>query len=110
MTSRESYERYCASVGVKPMPENEWAAYSDNNHFKDVAGFFTAAAKAAQSLNNTPHDDRAINPIPHQQPQQIACRPTRTIRQRDFHARGKKQLHALLLQLQKAPAEQARQK
>jgi hypothetical protein len=103
MTSRESYEQYCASVGAKPMAEIEWNAFS-NAIVKDVAGFFCAAAKAAFELNTTPHDDRAINPKPQQEPQVVKCRPTRQIRKRNFHGRTQRRLWELL-QMEKATAE-----
>jgi hypothetical protein len=102
-TSRETYEQYCASVGVQPMAEMEWNAYNNNMRDREVAGFFCAADKAATELNRTPHDDRAINPKPQQQPQTITCRPTHVIHKRDFHGRNRRRL-ADLLHMEKAKA------
>jgi hypothetical protein len=89
---RASYEKYCYSLGVKPMPEVEWNAFTDTiSHY--VAGCHYAATVAAiSSFQREPHDDRKINPKPQPQPQYIKCRPTRCIRKRNFHGHTLKRL------------------
>jgi hypothetical protein len=110
---RESYEQFCASVGVQPMPEAEWNAFSDNLRYSEVSGFCKAAGAALNDSNlRKPHNDRQYNPKPTPQPQLVLCRPTRTFRQRDWHARNRHRLDDLhylaQLQLRKPRRQQAR--
>jgi hypothetical protein len=97
MTNYGRYQQFCFSVGVQPMPEMLWAAFSDSIKPRDVSGIISKAAMALFGRNTkTLHDDRQINPTPKPKLKHIRCgHPTRTMKQRDYHARDRRRLSQL---------------
>ena len=96
MTNYGRYQQFCNSVGVQPMSEMYWNAFSDSIKPRDVSGIISKAAMALFAADaKALHNDRQITPTPQPKLKHIRCKPTRTIKQRDFHARNRRRLHDL---------------